>query len=191
MSEPELPIEPFSVKALSAIVRALPAGKYLAMNWLAYWPAGPFWWKLPRDVGGCMFRGDLRDLLAREVCVTGRYEPQETILLQYLLGPGHTFVDVGANWGYFTLVGASLVGPSGRVVSVEADPRACRALAANVAKNALSTVTVVEAAADDREGVLTLNTVRHVQRRFFQLRRRDVLAGGCRHADIHCASASA
>jgi predicted methyltransferase len=49
--------------------------------------------------------------------------PQETALVRRLLNPGMTFVDVGANRGYFTLLGASLVGPAGRVVSVEADPR--------------------------------------------------------------------
>jgi FkbM family methyltransferase len=158
MSERSLPFEPAPVRALARIVRALPIGRYVAMNWLAYWPSGPFWWRLPRDVGGFAFRCDLRDLLAREVCVTGRYEPQETILLRYLLGPGHTFVDVGANWGYFSLVAASFVGSTGRVVAVEPDPRACAALRANIARNGLETVAVVEAAADERDASVSLNT---------------------------------
>jgi FkbM family methyltransferase len=158
MSERALPVEPRAVKAVAAAIRALPAGRYVALGWLERWPSGPFWWRLPKDIGGFLFRCDLRDLLMREVCVTGRYEPQETILLQHLLGPGHTFVDVGANWGYFTLVAASLVGAAGRIVSVEADPRACRALAANIAMNVISTAQVVEAAADSREGTLSFNT---------------------------------
>jgi FkbM family methyltransferase len=102
-----------------------------------------------------MYACDLGDGLMREACLTGRYEPQETALVRHLLRPGMTFVDVGANWGYFTLVGAHLVGPTGRVLSVEADPRACRALRANLAKNALTTVAVHNIAASDGDGRLS------------------------------------
>ena len=158
MSEENLSVQPFTVELAARAIRALPAGRYVAMRWLHHVRGGPFWWRLPRDVGGYEFRCDLRDMLMREVCVTGRYEPQETILLRSLLAPGSVFVDVGANWGYFSLVGASLVGASGRVIAVEADPRACRALEANIARNRLSTVTVVEAAADASEGSLEFNT---------------------------------
>ena len=111
---------------------------------------------MPADLGSLWFRCDLRDRMMREVCFTGRYEPQETALLQLLLRSGMTFVDVGANWGYFSLAAARMVGPAGRVVSVEADPRACRTLRANVARNTLDAVAVVEMAASDRSGTLQL-----------------------------------
>ena len=78
---------------------------------------------MPREVGGFTFECDLRDAISREVCFTGRYEPLETLLVQSTLRPGMTFVDVGANWGYFTLVASHLVGSSGLVVSLEPDPR--------------------------------------------------------------------
>ena len=68
-----------------------------------------------------------------------------------------TLVDVGANWGYFSLAAAHLVGSSGRVVSVEVDPRACRTLRANVARNGLdAVVNVLEMAASDRRSALHL-----------------------------------
>jgi FkbM family methyltransferase len=127
------------------------------MNWIARRHSGAFWTRMPADVGGLRYRCDLRDPLMREVCITGRYEPQETTLLQALIGPGMTFLDVGANWGYFTLAAAHLVGPSGHVLSVEADPRACRALAANIAANGLAHATLVTAAASDGEGTLSLH----------------------------------
>src|SRR5712691_2768117 len=126
------------------------------MNWVGRRRTDPFWANMPPDLGALRFRCDLRDRMMREVCLTGRYEPQETSLLQQILRPAMTFVDVGANWGYFTLVGAHLVGRTGRVVSVEADPRACRTLRANVAQNALDVVTVLEMAASDRPGALQL-----------------------------------
>jgi FkbM family methyltransferase len=126
------------------------------MNWIARGGGDPFWAYLPADLGSLQFRCDLSDRLMREVCLTGRYEPQETALLQSALGPGTTFVDVGANWGYFTLVAAHLVGPNGRVLSVEADPRACRALRDNIERNGLAYVSVVELAASDAPGTLHL-----------------------------------
>ena len=36
-----------------------------------------------------------------------------------------TFVDVGANIGYFTLTAAKQVGVSGRVIAVECNPQNC------------------------------------------------------------------
>jgi len=145
---------PIWVRAASTVIRRLPAGRYRAMNWIGKRRVDPFWMQLPADLGSLMYMCDLRDGLMREVCLTGRYEPQETALLRHLLRPGMTFVDVGANWGYFTLVGAHLVGSNGRVLSIEADPRACRALHANLAKNGISSVAVRNIAASDAAGRL-------------------------------------
>lgn len=148
--------EPLWIAAAARVIQSLPAGRYRVMNWVARCRPDPFWTSMPADAGGLRFRCDLRDPLMREVCLTGRYEPQETLLLQHLLAPGLTFLDVGANWGYFTLLAAHLVGSAGRVVSVEADPRACTALRGNLTKNGLGHTTVVQGAASDQEGTLTL-----------------------------------
>jgi FkbM family methyltransferase len=126
------------------------------MNWLGSRVTDPFWARMPVDLGAMYFRCDLRDRMMREVCFTGRYEPQETALLQQTLRPGMVFVDVGANWGYFTLAAAHFVGRAGRVVSVEADPRACRTLRQNLARNRLDSVIVREMAASDAPGVLRM-----------------------------------
>jgi FkbM family methyltransferase len=148
---------PLWINAASGVIRRLPAGRYRAMNAVARWARGPFWARLPRELGRLEFRCDLRDALMREACLTGRYEPQETAILQQLLRPGMTFVDVGANWGYFTLVGAHLVGAAGRVIAVEADPRACRTVQANLNRNAHTHVVLHNAAAADAAGRLALH----------------------------------
>ncbi len=148
------PAPPFWVSAASRLIPRLPAGRYRAMNFVASRRVEPFWTELPPDLGALEYRCNLADALMREVCLTGRYEPQETALVRRLLHAGATFVDVGANWGYFTLVGAHQTGAAGRVVSIEADPRACRTIAANVARNRLTHVTVVECAASDADASL-------------------------------------
>lgn len=147
---------PWWVDPAARFIQRLPAGRYRVMNWIGRRAADPFWASMPTEFGSFRFRCDLRDGIMREVCLTGRYEPQETALLQQILRPGMTFVDVGANWGYFTLCAAHLVGRAGRIVSIEVDPRACRTLKANIARNKLDSVTVLEIAASDGPGVLRL-----------------------------------
>ena len=154
MADAPLGAAPMWVRAASTVIRRLPVGRFRAMNWIGTRRVDPFWMHLPPDLGELAYACDLRDGLMREVYLTGRYEPQETALLRHLLRPGMTLVDVGANWGYFTLVGAHLVGASGCVLSVEADPRACRALRANVEQNGLGTVKILNIAASDAAGRL-------------------------------------
>ncbi len=64
-----------------------------------------------------------------------------------MLGPGAVFVDVGANWGYFSLVAGALVGASGRVLALEPEPRLFAQLSSNVAINGLGAVTARQVAA--------------------------------------------
>ncbi|HEV7669862.1 MAG TPA: FkbM family methyltransferase [Thermoanaerobaculia bacterium] len=70
----------------------------------------------------------------------GCWEPYNTVLLQDLLTEGDVFLDVGANLGYFTLVAADRVGPTGRVHAFEPEPENHRFCAENVARNGLSGV---------------------------------------------------
>ena len=97
------------------VIRALPFGRYRIGNAVAGLARTPFTARLPADLGAAAFECDLRDSIAREVCFTGRYEPQETTLALALLRPGMTVLDVGANWGYFTLVAVRLIGAAGAV----------------------------------------------------------------------------
>jgi FkbM family methyltransferase len=55
--------------------------------------------------------------------------------LRRLLRPGDTFVDVGANVGYFSLIAAQLVGPAGQVHSFEPDDSARAMLERSIADN--------------------------------------------------------
>jgi FkbM family methyltransferase len=126
------------------------------MSWLCRRPPGPFVATLDAACPRMNFVCDLRDAIAREACFMGHYEPQETAVVRSLLEPGGCFVDVGANWGYFSLLGAGLVGPSGRVIAVEPHPALFASLAENVRRNGLSQVTALRVAAADRNGRMNL-----------------------------------
>lgn len=138
---------PLWVSLSASAIRALPFGRYQAANALARFAGPPFLARLPSDLGRSSFVCDLHDTIAREVCFTGRYEPQETQLALRLLGAGMTVVDAGANWGYFTLVCAHRVGSSGRVLALEPHPRLASMLGENVTVNRLSQVEVIRVAA--------------------------------------------
>jgi FkbM family methyltransferase len=137
---------PSWIRALGAVVRRMPRGRYRLVSSLRA-SAQPFVATLAGDAGGARFGCDLSDEIAREVCLTGCYEPPVTRLLQRRLHVGAVMVDVGANWGYFTLVAAAAVGRSGRVLALEPDPRQFERLVENIRLNNFSHVTATSSAA--------------------------------------------
>jgi FkbM family methyltransferase len=73
-------------------------------------------------------------------------------LLQALLWPRMTFLDVGAHIGAFTLVGAKMVGNEGRVVAMEPMPPCAAAIRRNAAMNAMTNVEVYDGALGSSSG---------------------------------------
>ncbi|MCL6442184.1 MAG: FkbM family methyltransferase [Alicyclobacillus sp.] len=59
------------------------------------------------------------------------------------LKPGHTFIDVGANIGYFTVLSGLLVGHQGRVIAFEASERNFALLRDNVGMNMINPHTEI------------------------------------------------
>jgi len=66
------------------------------------------------------------------------------------LQPGDTFVDVGAHFGFYSLLAARLVGPGGRVLALEAAPASYQVLADNLQQAA--SATPLHLAAADHDG---------------------------------------
>ena len=99
---------------------------------------------------------DLAQFVDRTIYCTGEWEPLETGLIAAILKPGDLFVDVGANIGYFTLLASRRVGPEGRVIAVEANPRTFKLLEANVRLNECTNVALHHLAAGEAAGFATL-----------------------------------
>jgi FkbM family methyltransferase len=69
------------------------------------------------------------------------------------LRPGSVVIDVGANLGEWTVPFARRVGPAGRVLAIEPEPRSAAALASTLAANALAQAEIVRCAIGDHDGV--------------------------------------
>src|SRR5262245_25225023 len=77
----------------------------------------------------------LPDLISGVISATGQWEPAITQYVRTRLRAGDTFIDVGANIGYFTLLASRLVGPTGHVYAIEASPSIYQRLTRNVGLN--------------------------------------------------------
>lgn len=82
----------------------------------------------------------------------GTAEPDVQDFIAQNLSAGDVFYDVGAHVGFFTLLGARLVGSTGRVYSFEPSPENLIILRHNIKLNHLQQVDIVEAAVTDRTG---------------------------------------
>ncbi len=99
---------------------------------------------------------DLSDLIQRQI-YQGTFEPRETVSVKRYLRPGMTFVDVGANVGYYTALAAKFVaGRGGRVVAFEPSPYAFTRLKQLVESNQLDHVTAVNLGLSDTTGVTNI-----------------------------------
>jgi FkbM family methyltransferase len=83
------------------------------------------------------------------------YEPITRELLQRLLRPGDTFLDLGAHIGFFSLsVGLSVSGL--KIIAFEPNPKNFRILEANAAANHLENILCEPLAISDSEGTAVL-----------------------------------
>jgi FkbM family methyltransferase len=101
-------------------------------------------------------RISLPDLISRTIYLTGRWEPVITEYVRSALKEGDTFVDVGANIGYYSLVASRIVCSSGKVFAVEASPSNYERMRQNLSLNGATNIRPINAAASDSRGELTL-----------------------------------
>jgi FkbM family methyltransferase len=120
---------PAAVRSAKLIARSL----YGSLYWF-YCPGSPLAYNVPaggtlllqpgHSFTGCFWPGGV-----------DYYEPDVRALLLHLLKPGRTFIDCGANIGYFSVQAGGLVGRDGNVIAIEANPVTYELLERNLKKN--------------------------------------------------------
>ncbi len=108
------------------------------------------------------------------------YEPAETKFVASHLSPGMTFIDIGANSGYYSLLAAQLVSQQGRVFAFEPYPSNVEILKTNIAANGLENVVVEELAISSRTGEanLYLSSINEGDHRIYEGRDDDFYNAG-------------
>jgi FkbM family methyltransferase len=112
------------------------------------------------QVFGYRMRLELGEFIQRHIYF-GDFERQETRWVRRWLRPGMSFVDVGANVGYFTLLAASRVGPEGRVFACEPSPEAFARLEATLRDNPIPQARAFPFALGAEPGQLHLHFTSH------------------------------
>ncbi|MYT12309.1 methyltransferase, FkbM family [Streptomyces sp. SceaMP-e96] len=112
--------------------------------------------RLVRTRFGAAMAVDTQDLIQRFVYLFGLWEPHMTHWLQRRLRPGDTYIDVGANVGYFSLLASQLVGEEGRVVAIEASPTFHARVLQHAEINGCNNLRTVNAAVADERKTVTL-----------------------------------
>ncbi len=85
-------------------------------------------------------------------------EPEQTSVFVENLADGDVFFDVGANVGYYTVLGSRLVGENGLVVAFEPVARNLAHLYNHVALNKLENVSIIPAACSDEISLAAFST---------------------------------
>lgn len=81
--------------------------------------------------------------VGKRILREGNYEANLTSTFEELLRPGQTVVEVGANEGWFSMLAAKLVGPTGVVVACEPQERLWPAILKNIALNDFAAVKLL------------------------------------------------
>lgn len=133
---------PMPLRALAACLGLLPRGRMrvarLFSHYLARQEPLVAWFDDPPISFGI----NLNDLVCRYLFLEGNWEPTASATWKALAKPGYTVFDVGAHYGYFTLLAAQRALPAGKVVAFEPSTRIRTQLQANLALNGNPPVTV-------------------------------------------------
>lgn len=106
---------------------------------------------------GCQMYVDPADTgIVPHLLADGVYEPHTTELFKSLLRPGMVVLDIGANFGYYGLIAAPIVGSAGKIYSFEPEPNNFRLLASNVKLNSFSNIVPLQVALSNKQGKITL-----------------------------------
>ena len=96
--------------------------------------------------------------ISRRSFLLGTYEAEQVASFADSINEGDVVFDIGAHWGYFTLLASECSGPTGRVFAFEPLPHNLVRLRRHVDVNECDNVTVLGLAVSDRDGTDRFNT---------------------------------
>lgn len=104
---------------------------------------------------------DTSDHLHRIIAFFGYQDRQINKLMTMMLSPRDVFVDVGANCGSLSIRAASLVGPKGRIVAYEPNPKQAELFRMSCERNSFENIDLHQIALSDRDeaGALVVPTM--------------------------------
>jgi FkbM family methyltransferase len=143
-----------AVPAIRLWIRFSPAPQCKAWLWRKFsWLPVSF---RARTRYGFLFAGDTRDMVPQYLYYFGVWEPLLSEFVRRRLRSGDTFIDVGSNVGYYSVLAASIVGSEGQVVSLDACKAMGDRLMDNARLNDLTCIRFVHGAVSDIEGEVLL-----------------------------------
>ncbi|MCS7138831.1 MAG: FkbM family methyltransferase [Crenarchaeota archaeon] len=113
-------------------------------------------WILVETEGIKMYINPRDRAISRFIIQQGSYERGTTKVFKEVIKEGMTFFDVGAHWGYYSLIAASLVGQKGKVFAFEPHPFNYEMLLKTIRLNGFSNIIPVNKAVSDKNGKAVL-----------------------------------
>ncbi|MBU1730686.1 FkbM family methyltransferase [Patescibacteria group bacterium] len=143
-----------------AVIQRLPFKKEAAVRALGLLLFGR---RIKAVVNQSTVRLDLLESIQKSMFL-GSYEPTQTAWFKQCLRPGDVFIDVGASFGWYTTLGALLVGPTGKVFAFEPSPIASQVVEEMIKDSMHQNVLLTKAAVGRETGnvSLFLPTTRHL-----------------------------
>src|SRR5947209_3562381 len=112
------------------------------------WP-----WPIPCKIrSGQTLYVDLRSTVGRTLFMNGEFDAGVFRPLSQYLQKGDTFLDIGANVGYYSILALQLVGPDGAVHAFEIDERPLRCLRRTIADSGITNLHLYETSVGDKIG---------------------------------------
>lgn len=130
------------VNALVDVLRLKPTGRFIVSRSGLNWSLSP------------------EDYVHRDLFWVGDKDHWEMYHLQRCLSPGATVFDVGANFGFYSLVLAKKLGPGSRVFSFDPNPATFRGFEENILLNAMTNVFAYQLGLSDTIGSAGISTMR-------------------------------
>jgi|GEM_PF-3775045 len=99
---------------------------------------------------------DQKDVAVSGGLSMGIHEPIEIELFRKSIRPGMVVIDIGANLGYYSVIAAGAVGPTGKVFAYEPEEKNFALLSKNTQANAFTWLTPLKIGLSNSKGTNTL-----------------------------------